>query len=171
MRAQRNVEKPGTTIFFFLGAGQPVLRVFFSPSGYGCHGARPHIPPAGQRSSCMSISTRSIDGSKIDWPLRVALEASRLHAAVKSEPVCGDHSAHRRDRRAFQSQALREIPHWWIFSECTLNRQDKRGAPRVRGLTNKQRGAHNCHVAVAVAVDLSSQCHVAVIPVPGAVPC
>ena len=97
------------------------------------------------------------------------MEASRLHAAMKSEPVCGDHSAHHRDRRAFQSQALREIPHWWIFSECTLNRQDKRGAPRVRGLTNKQRGAHNCHVAVAVAVDLSSQCHVAVIPVPGAV--
>ena len=34
------------------------------------------------------------------------MQASRLHAPVKSEPVCGDHSAHRRDMRAFQSQAL-----------------------------------------------------------------
>ena len=38
------------------------------------------------------------------------MEASRLHAAVKSEPVCGDHSAHRRDRRAFQSQAIARNP-------------------------------------------------------------
>ena len=42
----------------------------------------PHVPLAGQRS------------------------ISRLHAAVKSEPVYSDHSAHRRDMRAFQSQAI-----------------------------------------------------------------
>ena len=40
----------------------------------------PHIPLAGQRS------------------------------AVKSEPVCGDHRAHRRDMRAFQSQAIARNP-------------------------------------------------------------
>ena len=39
-----------------------------------------------------------------------SMEASRLHAAVKSAPVCGDHSAHRRDRRAFQSQFFARNP-------------------------------------------------------------
>ena len=37
-----------------------------------------------------------------------SMEASRLHAAVKSEPVCGDHSACRRYMRAFQSQAVED---------------------------------------------------------------
>ena len=39
-----------------------------------------------------------------------SMEASRLHAAVKSEPVCGDHSARRRYMRAFQSQAIARNP-------------------------------------------------------------
>ena len=39
-----------------------------------------------------------------------SMEASRLHAAVKSEPVCGDHSACRRYMRAFQSQAIARNP-------------------------------------------------------------
>ena len=39
-----------------------------------------------------------------------SMEASRLHAAVKSAPVCGDHSAHRRDMRAFQSQFFARNP-------------------------------------------------------------
>ena len=47
------------------------------------------------------------------------MQASRLHAPVKSEPVCGDHSPRRRYIRAFQSQArLRELPHWWILGRC-----------------------------------------------------
>ena len=44
--------------------------------------------------------------SHVDFDLDGGMEASRLHAAVKSEPVCGDHSAHRRDMRAFQSEAI-----------------------------------------------------------------
>ena len=38
------------------------------------------------------------------------MQASRLHAPVKSEPVCGDHSAHRRDMRAFQRHAFARTP-------------------------------------------------------------
>ena len=47
-----------------------------------------------------------------------SMEASRLHAAVKSEPVCGDHTPHSTalDRREicelFRAKRLREIPHW-----------------------------------------------------------
>ena len=39
-----------------------------------------------------------------------SMEVSRLHAAVKSEPVCGDHSACRRYMRAFQSRAIARNP-------------------------------------------------------------
>ena len=45
-----------------------------------------------------------------DAPADGRMDASRLHAPVKSEPVCGDHSAHRRERRAFQSQAIARNP-------------------------------------------------------------
>ena len=38
------------------------------------------------------------------------MEASRLHAPVKSEPVCGDHSPRRRYIRAVQSQAIARNP-------------------------------------------------------------
>ena len=41
----------------------------------------------------------------LDFDATGRMEASRLHAPVKSEPVCGDHSARRRYMRAFQSQA------------------------------------------------------------------
>ena len=40
-----------------------------------------------------------------------SMEASRLHAAVKSEPICGDHSARRRGTcELFQSQAMARNP-------------------------------------------------------------
>jgi len=39
-----------------------------------------------------------------------SMEASHLHAAVKSVPVCGDHSACRTYMRAFQSQAIARNP-------------------------------------------------------------
>ena len=61
----------------------------------------PHIPLAGQRSTRMSIFDLTDDGG---------MEASRLHAAVKSEPVCGDHSAQKGTLRAFQSQAMARNP-------------------------------------------------------------
>ena len=75
------------------------------------------------------------------------MEASRLHAAVKSEPVCGDHSAHRRDMRAlFRVKRLREIPHWWKFGALrtppTLERQ--RGDLAVRRRA-RQRWASRSH--------------------------
>ena len=46
-----------------------------------------------------------------DW-LRLdgGMEASRLHAAVKLEPVCGDHSAQKGTQRAIQSQAFVRNP-------------------------------------------------------------
>ena len=72
----------------------------------------PHVPLAGQRSTRMSIFR--LDGR---------MQASRLHAPVKSEPVCGDHSARRRYMRAFQSQAIARNPtvvarEWWILGRC-----------------------------------------------------
>ena len=45
------------------------------------------------------------------------MEASRLHAAVKSEPVCGDHSARRRYMRAFPSK-FGAKSHCWILGRC-----------------------------------------------------
>jgi len=34
------------------------------------------------------------------------MEASRLHAPVKSEPVCGDHNAHRRGLASFSESVI-----------------------------------------------------------------
>ena len=46
------------------------------------------------------------------------MQASRLHAPVKSEPVCGDHSAQKGTCELFRVKRLREIPQWCILGRC-----------------------------------------------------
>ena len=45
-----------------------------------------------------------------DLSLDGRMEASRLHAPVKSKPVCGDHSAQKGTLRAIQSQIFARNP-------------------------------------------------------------
>ena len=69
---------------------------------------RGHSAVVARNAACTSGGPK-ID-SHVDFRLDGRMQASRLHAPVKSEPVCGDHSAHRRDRRAFHSQAIARNP-------------------------------------------------------------
>ena len=61
------------------------------------------------------MSMMRLDGARRHGPTSMERHhVSIVHAAVKSEPVCGDHSTRRRYMRAFQSPAIARIPHWWF---------------------------------------------------------
>ena len=80
----------------------------------GAMGACP--PPLRGRSAVVARNAAYPSGgpkiaSHVDFDSTGSMEASRLHAAVKSEPVCGDHSACRRYmRELFRVKHCGEIP-------------------------------------------------------------